>query len=338
MRAWLGRHRPALMLAFLAPAVAEVLTGSTPITTLFVSPWFFIVSFGLLLPFYGGGALLVREAAVRWNKGWASVLLLGAAYGIVEEGLAVHTFFLTGGAPVGLLGSFGRWGGVNTVWALGLTAFHAVYSIALPILLVELMYPETRGARFLDGRMTYLVGAGYVGMVALFAEVTPGSPSTALFATFLGLALILVSIARTIPRDFLHARAGPTSAPPWTFVIAGLTFMSSWLIVGLGGPGLIGSAPLALGLLVAIGAATLGFVLRYAGTMDNRRAKFWFAAGMLGFFVFWDVILEFGIVPGSLALVPLLFGYLFWLHRRVRSRVDAPMSSLAAAISRDADR
>jgi hypothetical protein len=318
VRAWLHRHRAPLLLAFFSPAIAEILSGSTIITTVFVDPLFFVIAFSGLLLFYGGGVLLIREAAVRWNKSWGSILLLGAAYGIAEEALAVHTFFLPGGSPVGALGGFGRVGGVNTVWAVGLTGFHTVYSIALPILLIELMFPETRGVRFLEGRMPWVVGGGYVGIVSLFAATTPGFPGALLYLLFLGLAIGLVVLARYVPSDLLTARPGPMGAPSWAFVLAGLAFMTAWLVVGLGGPWFVGSAALALLLLVAVDAAVLGFVLRYAGSGDNHWAKYWFAVGMLSFYLPWDILLEFILDVGSLVLVPLLFLFLYWLHRRLR--------------------
>ncbi|MCG2769572.1 MAG: hypothetical protein L6435_14495 [Anaerolineae bacterium] len=38
--------------------------------------------------------MLIRELRVRWGKGWPTVFVLGAAYGVLEEGLMVKSFFL----------------------------------------------------------------------------------------------------------------------------------------------------------------------------------------------------------------------------------------------------
>src|SRR5215217_6489516 len=73
---------PALVLVVFAPVLAEVLFGATPIT----NP-------GALLPdvaVYGCGALLIRELVRRRGLGWISILMLGVAFGIVEEGLALQ--------------------------------------------------------------------------------------------------------------------------------------------------------------------------------------------------------------------------------------------------------
>ncbi len=63
------------------------------------------------LGLYVPGALIVREAMVRWNKGWGSVLLLGAAYGILEEGVALSTLFNPKAHPVAF------WDILDTGWA-----------------------------------------------------------------------------------------------------------------------------------------------------------------------------------------------------------------------------
>ena len=42
---------------------------------------------------YGGGALLVRELTRRSGRGGLTLLLLGAAYGVVEEGLGDMSLF-----------------------------------------------------------------------------------------------------------------------------------------------------------------------------------------------------------------------------------------------------
>ncbi len=60
---------------------------------------------------------------IRWRKGWASVFLLGFAYAILEEGLALRTLYNPLAGPVGILGYYGHWLGVNWVWTVGLFPF-----------------------------------------------------------------------------------------------------------------------------------------------------------------------------------------------------------------------
>jgi len=45
------------------------------------------------------------------------LFVLGAAYGVLEEGLMVKSFFDPNWMDLGVLGSYGLWMGVNWVWA-----------------------------------------------------------------------------------------------------------------------------------------------------------------------------------------------------------------------------
>lgn len=54
----------------------------------------------LSLP-YGFGALTIREFLIRWKKGWPSLLILGLAYGIFEEGIVVYSVFDPGWSELG---------------------------------------------------------------------------------------------------------------------------------------------------------------------------------------------------------------------------------------------
>src|SRR5205807_8317096 len=136
------KSHPLLFLLLLTPGIPEYLSASSQLTLLVISP---LIFFGLLaanLGLYGSGVVLIREAMIRWKKGWASVFLLGVAYGIVEEGIALWTLFNPLAQPVGNLGFYGHWLGVNWVWTVGLLIFHSVYSIGLPIFLFGLVFPE----------------------------------------------------------------------------------------------------------------------------------------------------------------------------------------------------
>lgn len=130
---------PALTLFLLSPVIGELLSGSSPPLEFF-NP----IAFLFMASLYGSGAIVVRELKLRWKKGFKALLLLGAAYGILEEGLLVKSFFDPKWMGLGILGSFGRWAEVNWVWAEMLTVYHAVFSITIPIVLVELAYAERK--------------------------------------------------------------------------------------------------------------------------------------------------------------------------------------------------
>jgi len=133
------RKVSAFLLLLLSPCIAELLSSSSPPLEFFQP-----LTFLLLISFYGTGALLVREAWVRWGRSPLTLLLLDAAYGIFEEGLIVKSFFSTTWPDLGVLAWYGRWLGVNWVWAVMLTLYHSVFSISIPIILSELLFPEIR--------------------------------------------------------------------------------------------------------------------------------------------------------------------------------------------------
>ena len=196
------RVPPALVLLLLAPAVGELLSGSAPPREYF-SP----LSFALLTALYGCGALLVREAKIRWGKGVGSLLLLGASYGVVEEGVMTASWFNPAWPDLGALGVFGRWLGVNWVWAVELSIYHAVVSVAVPILLVELAYPGRRGESWLGGWWLRVVALTFsldviLGLF-LFIRVTGYTPHPAEMLFALAVAFLLSAAAYRLRRGWV---------------------------------------------------------------------------------------------------------------------------------------
>jgi hypothetical protein len=139
---------PALLtLYLLSPIAAEMLTGSTP-PLMFINPIMFVVLTG----FYGSSAILVHELVRRRGLGWGNIVLLGAAYGILEEGLVVMSWFNPYWSDLGKLAYYGRLFDTSWVWAVELTIFHAVVSITIPILLTELIFPHLADRPWLSQR------------------------------------------------------------------------------------------------------------------------------------------------------------------------------------------
>jgi hypothetical protein len=310
---------PVLALLLLAPGIPELLTGSTPITRLVTDPIGFAVSFLLDVGLYGTGALLIREFAVYYHKGWASILLLGAAYGIAEEGFAVHTFFQTTGSPVNALGSYGHAFGVNWVWALGLTIFHATYSIALPILLTQLWFPAAKDVRWLDRGSIVLVALVYFFEVGVFARLVGHGPSLPALAFFLGVVAVLLYLAVRVPRDLLSVRPGPRRIGRWGLALAGTLEFDAWAGVLVLSNTAVPAFVTAV-VVLAANAGALSIILRRVGAVDLDRSKFYFATGMLGVLFVWDIFVEFA-VPGILAVSVLFIYLLYRLHRTLVRRL-----------------
>ncbi len=135
-----------ILLLVLAPAIGELLSGSAPPLEFF-NPLMFL----MLAMMYGAGALLIREARVRWKLQW-SVILIVIAYGILEEGLVAKSFFNTNWVDMGVLSGYGMYFGVQLVWTLMLIAYHATISTLVPITIVDLLWPEYKNKPLLRKR------------------------------------------------------------------------------------------------------------------------------------------------------------------------------------------
>ena len=156
-----GNWKPVLTLLVLAPAIGELLSGSSP-PLQFFNPVFFLLLVGL----YGCGALLVRETVARRQLNAAAVLLLGAAYGIIEEGLTCKSFFNLHWTDTGFLSVYGRGWGVNWVWTFGLTVYHTVVSITVPVFLTEALFPLRAQEPWLRRRGWAIAGTS-LGLVVI---------------------------------------------------------------------------------------------------------------------------------------------------------------------------
>src|ERR1051326_4380814 len=161
-----GNWKPMLTLLVLSPAIGELLSGSSP-PLQFFNP----IAFLFLVGLYGCGALLIRETVIRRQLTSTGLLLLGAAYGILEEGITCKSFFNPNWTDTGLLSVYGRAAGVNWVWAFGLTVYHMVVSITVPIFLTEALFSararnawlRPRGLAVSSAALALVVVLGYSG-------------------------------------------------------------------------------------------------------------------------------------------------------------------------------
>jgi len=188
-------------LFFTAPLIAEFLLGIFPLKMLPI----LIV----LAPMYGGAALLTRETVRRRGLGWLSILILGLAYGLIEEGFATQSLFnpnylsmnmhLLDPAYIPRLGIGGSW----TVYVLTL---HVVWSIATPIALIEGLFPEKAKQPWLGRVGIAVVSALFVAAVGAVAVISCrkdhflSSPMQFTSAGVLCVALIVLALCLPHPQ------------------------------------------------------------------------------------------------------------------------------------------
>jgi hypothetical protein len=221
-----------LLLFAFTPGIPEYLSGSTPVSLIVVNPIGFLFFLGLNLGLYGPGVLLLREAWVRWGRSWGALICFGAAYGLLEEGTALSTLFNPRASVVGNLGHYGRLVGVNWVWLVGVLGVHIVYSVGLPLVLLGLALPETRGRSLLTRREVGVAAGVYALDIALLAFITHYyTVELAWILAAAGAALLLWVLAHRLPTDFLNPSRERPSLGPLAFLLLGLAFFPALLLV-----------------------------------------------------------------------------------------------------------
>ena len=150
-----------LLLIFLSPVVAELFSGSSPFMKFF-SPFVFLVFLG----FYGLGCLLIREIAAHKGLNYASVLLLGAAFGVLEEGIILKSWFDPTWMGAQITSQVLRVYSISVLQPFANVIYHAVVSIAAPIVLVESVSSRNP---WLTKKMVIPVFAGFaISAVVIF--------------------------------------------------------------------------------------------------------------------------------------------------------------------------
>jgi len=278
------RSHPVVCILLLSPGIPEYLSGSSPLNALVLNPGMFLFQLLANLGLYGPGVLLIREARVRWNVGWGPVLLLGAAYGILEEGVALSTLFNPAAGPVGALGTYGHWLGVSWVWLAGILPVHMIYSISLPILLLGLALPGTEGRPFLQGRKlpAALVVLG-ADVIALFLLITLGMKFwmglPILVGSLLAIAALVVA-TRVVGGDIIRAKPRPRWGPRRVAVLGVAYFpsvlLAEFLVMGVGAPAAVDFC-----IVVAIQGLFLYAALKVVGSAGNGRSLVAFAFGLV---------------------------------------------------------
>jgi len=229
-------RRAAVALFVLAPVMGEVVGASLRLSS-FAQP---LRVLGIVC-FYGAGTVLIREIAQRLRLSTWGVVLLGCAFALVEEGLALWTIF----NPVGMDGEavFGNASGVNWFWAVVVSGYHVVWSVLIPIALVHLAFPRSRCSPWLSrrtiGALTAVFACGTVVFLAISHLRSDFRPSLVQTAATIVVTAGLVWAATTC-KD----RARPASAAPvpgrivvGSFgLVAGTCWFALFLVAFIGGP------------------------------------------------------------------------------------------------------
>jgi hypothetical protein len=240
----------------------------------------------------------------------------------------VKSFYDPAWMDLGVLGFYGRWIDVNWVWVEWLTIYHAVFSIAIPIILVESAFPDKRNRPWLSNRMlggiTALLGGVTVFGYLFLTPYRPPIPQY-LFSILLVFALTLTAqrISNKAGKHGIKNPLSPLKTAFFGFIIALALFM----FFGAG-PSIIGQPGLLMLLGFGLVITFYSLLRRYSWGERTLYQKFSLAAGALGFLIFLTPIQEFDssradnprgmLLIGTAAAIMLLL-----LRRKLKSSISS---------------
>jgi uncharacterized membrane protein len=324
---------PAILALYLSsPIIAELLTGSTPPLA-----WNNVGGIMITLGLYGSGAILAREIVRRRQLRWENLLILGAAYGVLEEGIAFQSWFNP--TWTNIVDAARLWN-VNWTLVVIFTIIHMVLSITTPVVIVEAIFPRLAHFPWLGRKGFIAFSIWLIGIVTMtviiygfviFAHQGYAHPSTSYWIapiTFLALLLLGILACFSFPQKTLTV-----SAPPalWWLRCAGFlgTFgvlMNLYILRMVLSP--IFPILLALGMVILSFALIQRWAKRPGWGMEHRLAL---VSGVMGFFIVFSPVFEF-VIPSKnmtgLTLVNgLALGGLVWLARRSAARMKTRIPS-----------
>jgi hypothetical protein len=185
-------------LLLMVPFLTELLSGNTPLPK-FINP----MVFGYFVVMYGFPVLLAREAFVAKGLSWGGLLVLGLAYGVLNEGVAARTLLLSDEHMfMESIRGYETFG-VNVPWAMMILPWHALLSVVYPIMLMQAAYPESRGQRWLSNRTCIGLASAVIilGSLSYFGTELYPATSPAYLIFFWLLIVGLVGLVWTIKRD-----------------------------------------------------------------------------------------------------------------------------------------
>jgi hypothetical protein len=266
----LRRLAPVAGLFLLAPWAAECSWGGFTATD-------FPAVLIFLGPLYGGAAIGIREIARRTGGGWPAIILLAAAFGVLQAGLIDQSLFNRDYLADTQYADLGRESATTLVPGLGISAGqafdfvsnHIWLSIATPIALVEAFGgAERRHRPWLGGRGLAGVGVLFLLGAALIFSDDSGRKGFLAGPVQLGFAAALVVAlvgAALLPRWRRTPPADTGWVPPPLLFGAGVlaAHLGFWFAIGWAGVGVRASAVLAGGALVVVWSRRAGWGPRH---------------------------------------------------------------------------
>jgi hypothetical protein len=254
----LWRLAPVVGLLVLSPVAAEYLSGYQ-----MFNPLVLLGYLGIFVPLYGTVAVLVREVTRRTGRGWPTILLLGAAFGLIQAGLIDQSLFNPGYLDSQDPAWAEAWReerqatripglDVSASHLLGFVTGHMIMTFAAPIAVVEGAVPRLADRPWLGRAGLTAIGLLYLlGAVVVYVYDTSPRGFLAAPAQLVGtlvVAAALVAVGLALPRRGAATTSAKPAPTPWLVGVATLVLFA-----------IPGHAPMTWAGL-AISAAALGLL------------------------------------------------------------------------------
>lgn len=252
----------------------------------------------------------MRELVVKWGGDYNRLMLLGLTYGIIEEGLVVKTFFDPEWIDLGSLAVYGRYLGVNFVWAVWLSIFHSVFSITIPILLIHSLYPNFKNECFLSRSglkkviLIFLLTSAFI-----FFLLNPYDPPLLQYALTCLVTFLLIKKAK----DGITIRIWTPNFLRNHQVFSGACFTLTMFVLFFIMPEI--NVPWIVPCVIAVFTIVILYQLMYGYSRQHIMALI--IGLLLPFLLFFDIILEINGVLGMSAVGILTFILLLWKYRKM---------------------
>ena len=318
--AWL----PALGLFVLAPVCAEYLWGYDDSTG---HPGTLIGNLIVFAPLYGAPALLIREVARRRQLGWPGILLLAAAFGVVEAAIVDQSMWSTAyrdipywsemSAPTYLAPI-----GLSLYLALSFVGGHVILSIGSPIALVEAMAGARDREPWFGPVVVWVVALLYAAACALvFKDSYDTGEASATWGQLVASALVTVGLvvaAFAVGRRPAMILPGRVPRPAFVWLAAFIA-MIGWVAIP---PSRIGTALVAL---IVLGAVAVVWRCSHRGDWGQAHVLALASGAVVAAGCFAFLTTPIGEVSGTekyghnIALLLLMVALSAWAARRTSS-------------------
>lgn len=317
--AWL----PALGLFVLAPVCAEYLWGYDDSTG---HPGTLVGNLVVFSPLYGAPALLIREVARRHGLGWPGILLLAAAFGVVEAGIVDQSMWSTAYRDIPYwqdmsVPTYVEPIGLSLYLATSFVGGHVILSIGSPVALVETLAPRRKREPWLGPVALAVVALLYLGACALvLKDAFDTDEATATWGQLLGCAVVTLALVVAAFRIGSRPALIVPGSVPRPLLVWALAFvaMIGWVAIP---PSRIGTALVSL---IALAVVALVWHWSHRGDWDQAHVLALASGAVVaaGCFAFATTPIgdvsdteKYGHNVALLALVVILSG---WAARRAR--------------------